>query len=148
MLIFQEVLNKVSFEEVWSKMLEYYPDLGQTNEKYSTVYESLLSKNLTTNLENMIIHIDAVDSDDSPNRDYIEYRVHGKNNSPEWNGYWDISANNWDEWLGFYVDHKAIDNFSSEQIVALCLYEMTWFGFTEEQIKSKTDNLENDKSSQ
>lgn len=67
--------------------------------------------------------------------------------SPEWNGYWDISANKWGEWLGFYVDHKAIDNFSSEQIVALCLYEMTWLGFTEEQIKSKTDNLENDKSS-
>ncbi|WP_445739053.1 DUF6557 family protein [Paenibacillus sp. FSL K6-4396] len=47
----------------------------------------------------------------------------------------------------FYVDHKVIENFSSEQIVTLCLYEMTWLGFTEEQIKSKTDNLENDKSS-
>uniref|UniRef100_UPI00403F84CD DUF6557 family protein n=1 Tax=Paenibacillus sp. FSL R5-0341 TaxID=2921636 RepID=UPI00403F84CD len=35
-----------------------------------------------------------------------------------------------------------------EQIVALCLYEMNWLGFTEEQIKSKTDNLENEKSSQ
>ncbi|WP_339183132.1 hypothetical protein [Paenibacillus sp. FSL R5-0701] len=35
------------------------------------------------------------------------------------NGYWDISANDWDEWSGF----------------------------TEEQIKSKTDNSENDKLS-
>ena len=35
------------------------------------------------------------------------------------NGYWYISANDWDE----------------------------WFGFTEEQIKSKTDNSENDKLS-
>ncbi|WP_339322125.1 DUF6557 family protein [Paenibacillus sp. FSL W8-0194] len=100
--------------------------------QYLTVYKSLLSKDPAKNVEEMIIHIDKVDSDASLHEDYVEYRVHGKNNSSEWDGYWDISANNWEEWLGFYIDHNVLERFSSEQIAALCLYEMTWFGFSEE----------------
>ena len=135
MITFKEILNKVVFEEVWDELIEYYPNMNRKNStkrKYLTVFESLLSKDPAKNVEEMIIHIDEVNSDASLHEDDVEYRVHGKNNSSEWDGYWDISADHWEEWLGFYIDHKVLERFSSEQIAALCLYEMTWFGFSEE----------------
>lgn len=94
----------------------------------------------------MIVHIDIADyeSDDKSEDSVTEYRVHGKNNSLEWTGYWNISSNNWAEWLGFYVNNSVLEKFSAEQIVALCLYEMTWFGFSEEKILSRLVNLEED----
>ncbi|WP_145048177.1 MULTISPECIES: DUF6557 family protein [Paenibacillus] len=143
MIIFKKILDNVNFEAVWIKLIEYYPDMSQTKNKYLIVYESLLSHNPARNIEEMTIYIDAVDSDDSINDGNNEYRVHGKNNSLDWKGFWDLSASNWEDWLGFYVDQQVLDNFSSEQIMALCLYEMTWFGFSEAQIKHKADNFEN-----
>ncbi|GGH60264.1 hypothetical protein GCM10008014_34630 [Paenibacillus silvae] len=144
MIVFKEILNKVSFEAVWNVMMEYYSDMYKSKNKYQTVYESLFSQSPARNVEEMIIYIDVVDSNDSFNEKNIEYRVHGKNSSLEWKGYWDLSASNWEDWLGFYVDQQVLESFSDEHIVALCLYEMTWFGFSEEQIKNSTDNLENE----
>lgn len=144
MNIFKEILRMVSFETVWNELIEYYSDMFQIKNKYLTVYESLFTQSPARNVEEMIIHIDVVDSNDSLNENSIEYRVHGKNNSLEWKGHWDVSASNWEDWLGFYVDQQVLESFSDEQIVALCLYEMTWFGFSEEQIKQNADNLENE----
>ncbi|WP_434751569.1 DUF6557 family protein [Paenibacillus amylolyticus] len=101
------------------------------------------SQSPANNVEEMIIHIDSIDSDDK-DKNNIEYRVHGKNNSPEWKGYWDISASKWGEWLGFYMDQQVFEKFTVEQIVALCLVEMTWFGFSEERIKDRIDHLEDE----
>ncbi|TQR97414.1 hypothetical protein FKV70_19520 [Paenibacillus ottowii] len=111
MITFKKILSKVVFEATWDKLIEYYPDMSQIKRKYQSVYESLLSKTPVKNVEEMTIHIDEVESNDSLIKGYIQYRVHGKNNSLEWGGYWDISANNWGEWLGFYIDHKVLENF-------------------------------------
>lgn len=145
MITFEEILKKVDFEDVWIKLTSYYPDMSQTKEKYKTVFESLLSKTLEKNIEEMVIHIDDVDYENDKSDDgSTEYRVHGKNNSLEWTGYWDISSSNWAEWLGFYMNNNVFEKFSKEQIVAHCLYEMTWFGFSEEKILSRIENYEDD----
>ncbi|WP_435921536.1 DUF6557 family protein [Paenibacillus sp. DYY-L-2] len=134
MITFEGILKKVDFEDVWVRLLSYYPDMSQTKVKYKTVFELLLSKTPEKNVEEMIIHIDDVDYEINKSDDGItEYRVHGKNNSLEWTGYWDISSSNWSEWLSFYINNTVLERFSKEQIVALCLYEMTWFGFSEEK---------------
>lgn len=143
-MTFEEILKKIKFEDVWVEFISYYSDMSQTKEKYKTVFESLLTNTPEKNVEEMVIHIDDVDyeinkSDDSN----TEYRVHGKNNSNEWTGYWDISSSNWAEWLGFYLNNTVLENFSKEQIGALCLYEMTWFGFSEEVILSRFEDHKN-----
>ncbi|MDT0122433.1 hypothetical protein Q9R46_07265 [Paenibacillus sp. RRE4] len=144
MITFKEILERVTFDAVWDNLIKYYPDMSQIKEKYLILYESILLQNPATNVVEMIVHIDSIDSDGDKDKKDIEYRVHGKNNSPEWEGYWDLSASKWGEWLGFYVDQQVLEQFSNEQIVALCLVEMTWFGFSEEQIKDRIDHLEDD----
>lgn len=69
--------------------------------------------------------------------EYIWCRVDGKNNFAEWNGYWDISAAKWREWLGYYIHDKIVNFLSIEQIVALCLYEVTWHRLTEDEVRRR-----------
>jgi len=134
----KNIIEKLEFRKVWEKYIEFYPDMGRLREKYSQIFIIFKAKNPVDNIEEMVIHIDRDDYEE--NNDYheecfhiennlennkIEYRVHGKNNSIEWTGFWDLSASKWEEWLGFYIHDKVLVSLSHEQIVALCLYEMT-----------------------
>ena len=56
---------------------------------------------------------------------------------------WALSFCPWREWLGMEVCQETLERFSPSQIVANCLHEMTFFGFTEEKIKGHRDELDN-----
>ena len=40
-----------------------------------------------------------------------------------------LVGNNFNEWLGFYIDQETINLMSFENILAHCLWEMTYFGY-------------------
>lgn len=156
MINFKNLIDKVDFELVWKEYLTFYPDMLHLKEEYSKIFNTLLYKEPKENIENMVIHIDRQDYEESDDkgdcllgltdnelRD-IGYRVHGKNDSAEWKGYWDISAADRGSWLGYYIHDKVIKFLSFEQIVALCLYEMTWYGISENEIIKWKDNLDKD----
>ncbi|MHA7747789.1 MULTISPECIES: DUF6557 family protein [Paenibacillus] len=42
------------------------------------------------------------------------------------------------------MDNSVFDVLTNEQIIALCLYEMTWFGYTEEDIANRLNMLGNE----
>lgn len=48
----------------------------------------------------------------------------------------------WTEWLGMEVCQDTLEALSPCQISAYCLHKMTFFGFTEEKIKSQMDELD------
>lgn len=159
MVTFENLINKVNFDLVWKEYLLFYSDMLHLREEYLQVFNALLCKESKVNIKKMVIHIDRQDYEEFDNEEDcrlglsdkeiedIGYRVHGKNNSTEWNGYWDISADDWKTWLGYYIHDKVIKLLSDEQIDALCLYEMTWHGLSENEVidwaNSKHVNVEN-----
>lgn len=68
MITFKEILERVTFDAVWDNLIKYYPDMAQIKEKYVTVYESILLQNPATNVVEMIVHIDSIDSDDDKDK--------------------------------------------------------------------------------
>jgi hypothetical protein len=48
----------------------------------------------------------------------------------------------WVDWVSMFITQESLDNFSKEDIVAGCLYEMTFFGFTEENIGNELKKME------
>ncbi len=155
MLTFKNLIDKVDFDLVWKEFIIFYPDMIHLRVKYLRAFDDLLSKEPKENVEKMIIHIDRQDYEELDEEDCrlglndkeiedIGYRVHGKNNSVEWKGYWDISANDWSSWLGFYIHDKIVKSLSNEQIVALCLYEMTWHGLTEDEVIKWANKIDKD----
>jgi hypothetical protein len=48
----------------------------------------------------------------------------------------------WSDWVSMFITQETLDAFSKEDIVAACLYEMTFFGFTEKNVMDEKDKLE------
>ncbi|WPC42695.1 DUF6557 family protein [Clostridium sp. JS66] len=154
MITLKNLIDKVDFDLVWKEYIVFYPDTVNLREKYLQIFNYLLYKEPKENMEEMIIHIDRQDYEEFDDEEDcrlelgdkeiedIEYRVHGKNNSKEWSGYWDISAGDWGSWLGYYIHDKVIKILSTEQIVALCLYEMTWQGLSENEVINWANNID------
>lgn len=145
MITFKNLIDKVDFNLVWEENLIFYPDMLHLREKYLQIFSYLLYKEPKKNIEKMVIHIDRQDYEEFDDKEIkdIGYRVHGKNNSAEWSGYWDISAEGWCSWLGYYIHDKVFKILSTEQIVALCLYEMTWHGLSENEVINWANNIDN-----
>jgi hypothetical protein len=40
----------------------------------------------------------------------------------------------WKEWIGAEIDSTTLANYSEPEIIAHCLYEMTWGGFSREEV--------------
>jgi hypothetical protein len=55
-------------------------------------------------------------------------------------GMWGLCMTPWAEWLGMDVEIKGID-LTPEQLVAHILYEMTFYGFEEEQVQGFAEEL-------
>lgn len=156
MITFKNLIDKVDFDLVWEEYLIFYPDMVHLREKYLQIFRSLLYKEPKENIEEMVVHIDRQDYEEFDDEEDcrlglgdkgiedIGYRVHGKNNSAEWSGYWDISAEDWCTWLGYYIHVKVIKILSTEQIIALCLYEMTWHGLSENEVINWANNINKD----
>ena len=48
----------------------------------------------------------------------------------------------WDEWLALRVPQSLLDKMTATEIVAHCVWEMTFYGFTEEKIAAFRAELE------
>ena len=48
-----------------------------------------------------------------------------------------IEVNPWSDTLGYTVDVKSLDAYGIDKFAALVLWEMTWFGYSEDVIQEK-----------
>lgn len=80
--------------------------------------------------------VSAIDPDDEPYWD-VYCRKEG---DPERYG---LDLSRWEEWLAVRVPQSLLDKMMATEIVAHCLWEMTFYGFTQEQIAAFRVELEN-----
>ena len=52
-----------------------------------------------------------------------------------------IEFNPWKEWLGMEISKETAKNYNELEIISHCLYEMTFYGFTEEEIQNEISKL-------
>ncbi|WP_333609111.1 DUF6557 family protein [Arsukibacterium sp.] len=57
---------------------------------------------------------------------------------------YNLSATNWQEWLGMQISADFKAGFSAPEIAAHCLLEMTFFGYTPEHIQQAIDKAMKD----
>lgn len=130
----KEILNMVKWKSVKGRLLELYPDMKEATvlSKFNYVFNQLLTISSEENSEELVIRIYEVTDVSGDNywavsgqkrNDYIKYN---------------ISFDSWEKWLGYWVDVDGLDQID---IIAHSLYEMTWSGFTQEEIRNKYNQL-------
>jgi len=121
-------------------LLELYPDEKINIAEYQKMFNKLQL------LSPVFIDITIVvkwETDGFDNTKYID--VSGKCNNPkniEENFSQALEFTPWNKWITMKIATESLQNFNELEIIAHCLYEMTFAGFEEEEIQEKIQNIE------
>jgi len=145
MKILKELIDEVSFPEVWDYLAK--EDKYIAEEEDPNHYRSVFEK-----LERMhpVLRDDLMIEITEEKQDCRWWKKEGE---PTLAG-WDVRGINdegercaldfvcWNEWLGFGIEEKILNSLKPHEIVAHCLYEMTYYGWDEQQIERVYEELE------
>ncbi|NLL27166.1 MAG: hypothetical protein GX259_00025 [Bacteroidales bacterium] len=130
---FKEIIIKNNnWQSVENTLLKLYPDQMGNISSYKEVFNRL--QVLEPAEQDFSIIARWVKDDEET--DYVI--VSGYYNKPDKNAdgvFYSIKLAPWSEWLGMDIDQNTLKTFSELEIIAHCLYEMTFWGFDEDTIQ-------------
>ena len=123
-------------------LLELYPDQESMLDGYQNVFEQLkFSQPRNSDMSIVLTEYDSDGEDESGTYVDVSGRKKSKDEDMLTDSY-AIEFVEWREWLGMDLAPETIDNFTELEIIAHCLYEMTFISFDENEIKLELDTLE------
>ena len=144
-----ELIKSYNWLSVELTLLKLYPDQNQMLDEYRKVYEKLKVTE-PADYDELEIILTEYDSDpdfESDKETYVDVLGQKKNSDPnDISNSYAIEFLEWDKWLGMDLALETTKNFSDLEIIAHCLYEMTFIDYDEDviqqQLKSLTDTVE------
>ena len=134
-----DLLKQVNFETVFATLVSYFPSQEPSKEGYKEVFETLLSLNPKplTNLNDLFIHV-TLTSDQYSAGEYFDVSGIQLNKKDKFYG---IEFCPWKDWVSMHISQESLDTLTKEDIVAGCLYEMTFFGFSDKDVQNEAERL-------
>ena len=96
---------------------------------YLTLHELLPQPNHT------MIVIDAHEEDGVEDVDVYGIK-------PGFDDAWSLAFTRWERWLGMEIAPSTLQRFSPSEILAHCLYEMSFYGYNQEEIQGRLKEVE------
>lgn len=137
---FKNLIQGNAWLSVAEILVKLYPDQKESLQSYEEVYEKL--KFMAEEASDLSIEIDY-QTDDFDGAEYVS--VSGKYENPkneEETFAQSIEFEPWSRWLGMNITPESLATFSELEIIAYCLFEMTFVGFEEEDIQQELIKLE------
>jgi hypothetical protein len=139
-----ELIKSNNWLSVELTLLKLHPDQDKMLDEYRNIYEKL---KITEPADYDELEIILTEYDCDPNyasdmETYVDVSGQKKTPDPDaiTNGY-AIEFLDWDKWLGMELAAETTKNFSDLEIIAHCLYEMTFVDYEEEAIQEKLKSL-------
>ena len=140
-MTFAEVLERSLWGEVEAELLYSYPDAESELGKFETVFRSLLYLTPVDSSLRIVIS-EAKEAGELPEVSGRDDASEFKNGDSEDIEY-ALDFQPWDEWLGMSIDPLALQTLGLARVAAHCLYELTFWGFSEsEVVAARRDLLE------
>lgn len=136
------MIRNNSWLNVEIQLINLYPDEKKNISAYEDVFSKLLI--MPESASDMVIILDKVPDPVSANGYGISVLGVKKDNpKPEHplTSLYAIEFESWDKWLSMEIDTNATREFSEPEIIAHCLWEMTFAGFDENKIQGKLNKL-------
>ncbi len=143
---FNDLIKTYEWLSVELTLLRLYPDQISLLNEYRNVFEKLNIIEPTA-YDELEIVLKEYNSDlyfDSEESSYVD--VSGKKKNPDPSSITDsyaIEFLEWDKWLGMDLAKETTKNFSDLEILAHCLYEMTFIDYNEQAIQKQFKSLNN-----
>ena len=130
-----DLLHEVNFEDVFVELIRWFPHQENNKEGYRKVFDTLLEKSTRKHeLGDLFIEVKEVESEGYLN-------ISGVDRNREYPKY-SLEFSPWEDWITLFITKNTLEKLSKETIVASCLFEMTFHGFTEKEIMTKLEELE------
>ena len=121
----KELLQTTPWQDIAIALVSAYPNQRKLLEGYQIVFETL--KLMEPQKSDLKLHVIYDDSESEEGGNDV-YGI--KADKPDER--WGLLFVSWAEWLGIELAPETISTCTPGQIAALCLFEMTFFGFTED----------------
>jgi hypothetical protein len=142
---FKELIYKYNWNDIQFTFKQLYPDQEKSIQGYKKVLEELRTiKPVATKMR--IVIEDIFDEYDKKYYTHVTGKdgTLNKESNPEHfkddeignqEVSYAIEYADWAEWLAMDIDHESLSKYPELDIIAHCLLEMTFCGFTQEDIK-------------
>ena len=151
MMKFKKLIEKYSLDEVWATLRKLYPEQKKSCDGYKQVFSELRTmKPKGTKMRIIVEEVPAERNQEayvhvSGKNGTLKKAGHSKHFKDDGKGIQEesfaIEYTPWEEWLGMIIDPVSSENFSEIEIIAHCLWEMTFAGFDQPSIKEKINEL-------
>ncbi|MDR1919363.1 MAG: hypothetical protein LBQ65_06925, partial [Tannerellaceae bacterium] len=109
--------------------IKAYPKWEKDTNAYDLIFRQLQNLTPIKDRDDMSIHIHSA-------HNYVNaYKNHPQ--TPEEENAYCIAITPWGEWLGMDIAATTIEDYSDEEIISHCLWEMTFYGYSQENIQKK-----------
>lgn len=129
-MTFKQLIQTNTWSAISPLFLKLYPDAEEDMLGYELVFNKLMSMDPEKTAMSIVIYKEKDGQDE-----YID--VSGLHNHPknEEEKYpQGIELTPWPEWLGMDISEETLKDYSEPEILIHCLYEMTFAGFSEDDI--------------
>lgn len=127
-----ELMKNVEFGSVFTNIYNWYENQRNSSKSYFYVFNKCLSMTPKKHkLNDLFINIDK---GEEYGKEYPD--VYGVNIIKPNNIRYGLGFYKWNDWLSMFITKETLSIYSKEEIVAACLYEMTFYGFNEDTIKA------------
>ncbi len=139
-----DLIKSYNWLSVELTLLRLYSDQEKLLNEYRNVFEKLKITEPAEyeELEIILTEYDCDPNFESDNETYVD--VSGQKKIPDpaaiTNGY-ALEFLEWGKWLGMDLATETTKNFSDLEIIAHCLYEMTFIDYDEEAIQEQFESL-------
>jgi len=138
-----DIIKSYNWLSIELTLLRLYPDQETMVDDYRNVFEKL--KFLEPEEYDMSIVLTEYDSDsddESDARTYVDVSGRKKEKDPNtMSDSYAIEFVEWEKWLGMDLAPETTKRFSDLEIIAHCIYEMTFMSYNEEEIKEQFDKI-------
>ena len=135
-VLFRDIVRGCSFKSVKESLLRLYPEHKKNINGYKDVFETLRLMRPRYGKEGMVIGIRRVGRGKN-----AYFAVSGICVEEDIQQLYALEYTPWSKWLGYEVSQNILKKMPKDEIVAHCLWEMTFAGFTQKKIWRKISAL-------
>lgn len=134
-MILKDLIDKSDFNDVMKEIVHFYKEQEKNEDGYKLAFYDLKNRKDITieEKEKWELVFEEVIEDD-----ITYYNVCGSCGDGK---LYSIELSNWNFWLNLEIPDIIISKLSNEKIVALCLYELTFFGYEEKNVEKMHNDL-------
>lgn len=135
----KDLIQSNSWLSIETILLQLYPSEEENRFAYMDVFDDLLFMNSEDSDIEIVV---AQQKDDFDGEEYVDVYGSYKNPKNEEEEYSQaLEFTPWNEWLGMEISQESLLHFTELEIIAHCLFEMTFIGFEEEVIQEEMKTM-------